>query len=142
MTIADPDLEVQTGIIAKLKADAGVLALLGGMANVFDSPPGTPPSPYITVGDGQTVPDLADNGYDGADVYVNVHVWSRRDGDMTEAKLIAAAVKASLGDGTQLVVDGSVRVVQMYPMARHDLRDPDGQTAHIVLMFCAFTEPA
>lgn len=135
----DPHLAVQTAIIAALAGSSDVKPLVAD--RVYDSPPGNPPFPYLTVGDGDTIADKADGGYDGADNAIYVHVWSQEQGSFNLAKRIAAAVKGTI-DGAALDLGAGQRLVEIFHTETRFLRDPDGITSHAVVMFTAFTEPA
>ena len=128
-------LELQKALVARLKADTGVTALVG--TRVYDLPPPEPSYPYISLGPDQTVPDRADC-YDGKEVTLQVDAWSRSIG-FPEVKRIAEAICAALDDAP-LSLTGQ-RLVDLYEADVRTMRDPDGATSHAALTFRALTEP-
>lgn len=115
-------------------ADAQVGSVNG---RVYDEPPPKEAFPYLTIGDGQTVPDKA-GCIDGAENFIDVHIWSRRPG-WVEAKALAWKVKETLDDA-DLALDGH-RLIDLQYQSVQYLRDPDGLTRHAVVTFRAVTEP-
>lgn len=104
---------------------------------VYDQPPTSPMFPYITLGEDQTIPDRASD-YDGSDVTMTIHAWSRGIG-FPEVKRIMDAIRASLTTAT-LTLSGH-RLVDMAMTDSRVLRDPDGLTNHGVQTWLARTEP-
>ncbi len=61
MTVATgPDLELQIAIVAVLRASADLKTLIGDPIRLYQSVPDGAAFPYITIGEGQCVPDVAD----------------------------------------------------------------------------------
>lgn len=135
-----PDLELQGAIVAKLKADGALQALIGNPIRLYqDVPtPNTLTFPYVTIGEGQNVPDQV-QCIDGSEIFVDLHVWSRATG-FPECKRIAAAIEAALNDA-DLTLDSNRCVVILRDGARY-LRDQDLVTKHAVITLRALTEPA
>jgi hypothetical protein len=129
-------LELQRAIVGRLKADATLTAIIAG--RVYDQPPKGPQFPYVTLGDDQTVPDRG-QGYDGSDVSLTIHTWSRAQG-FPETKRMLEAIRASLTDAP-LALTGH-RLIDLAMAESRALRDPDGITSHGVITFTALTEPA
>lgn len=147
MSAPDPHGAVQAAIIAALKDSTEIAAFFQAAPyntkvenRVFDSPPASPPYPYITVGDGQSLADKADGDYDGDDNAINVHCWAQEQGNFTACKQMARMVRAAV-DEQALDVGIGLRLVQIFRTETRYLRDPDGITTHAVVMFEAFTEP-
>lgn len=132
--MSDPSLGLQIAIVQWLKADATVAGRIAG--RVYDTVPDNPVFPYVTLGEGQTIPDVAD-AYDGAEAYVDLHVWSRGVG-WPEAKEIAKALQASLVEAPLSIA--SERLVGLQLEQSRYLRDPDGLTRHVAMTFRALTE--
>jgi hypothetical protein len=128
-------LELQRTIVARLKADAPLAAIIG--ARVYDQPPATPMFPYITLGEDHTLPDRG-QGYDGSDVSLTIHAWSKGTG-FPEAKRMIEAIRASLTDAP-LALTGH-RLVNIEFEDSRVLRDPDPAITHGVITFLARTEP-
>lgn len=140
MSLSDPSLDLQGAIVKALKADTGVKAIVSD--RVFDQvarkPDGSPnvPFPYIALGDGQMLPELAECT-DAATNYVTLHLWSREVG-FPEVKQLGASVIAALHDSTLTLASGTLQSLMLD--SSHYLRDPDGLTSHAVLTFHALTD--
>lgn len=136
--MSEPSLALQGAISTLLKANAGVAAIVG--TRVYDAVPTNPVAtfPYLTIGDDQVLPDIAQD-YDGADVVMTIHGWSRGAG-FPEVKGLGKAVNAALTDAA-LTITG-FRIVEIIPEQIQYLRDPDGLTRHGVFVFRARTEPS
>lgn len=131
----DPTLPMQAAIVARLKAAAPVVAIVG--ASVYDAVPENAEKPYISLGQPQVIPDKA-TCLDGAEVSYPVHGWSIGPRSV-EIKQLGAAVTGAL-DEYALAVSGH-RVVVFELEQLQYLDDPDGITKHFVAMFRALTEP-
>ena len=97
--MSDFSLELQQAIVAALKADAALVALVTG---IYYQPPHGAVKPYVSLGPEDWVSDDADciQGYEGA---VQIDVWSATVGK-PEAKRIANAVQDVL-HGAELALD-------------------------------------
>ncbi len=134
--MSDPSLALQKALVAALKADAPLTAIVAG--RIWDQPPAAPAYPYVTLGEDQVLPDRGDC-YEGSDVTLTLHAWSNATG-FPEVKRIVAAIRAVLGP--DLILEAGTHLVDLtFDEARY-LRDPDGTTSHAVLTFTARTEPA
>jgi hypothetical protein len=133
--MSDASLALQCAIVTLLKADGPMTALVG--PRIFDNVPASADFPYVTVGEDQVLPDLAQN-YDGNDVITTLHGWSRAIG-FPEVKQIGAAINAALNAATFSL--SGFRVVEFVQENTHYLRDPDGETRHGVFVYRARTEP-
>lgn len=131
--MSDPSLPLQAALVAALKGNVG--SAVG--AKVYDQVPTAPVFPYVSLGDAQVVPDKA-GCIDGADVYVQIDVWSRAVG-YPETKTIAAAIVAKLDD-KPLTVTGHDVVIMEHQGTQY-LRDPDGLSRHAALTFHASIYP-
>ena len=97
--MSDPALAVQKALVGALKADPTLAALVAG--RIYDQPPAAAQMPYVSTGEDQVVPDRADGGYEGSDITVTIHAWSRATG-FPEVKQIAAAIRIVLAAGLSL----------------------------------------
>ncbi|UGX98234.1 DUF3168 domain-containing protein [Bradyrhizobium barranii subsp. barranii] len=131
--MGDPSLPLQDALIKALRAD-GVLPIVG--KRVYDQVQSAPTYPYVSLGDGQVLPDKAEC-IDGVEVSLQIDVWSRGVG-YVEAKQIGAAIIAALDD-QPLTVDGFNVTVFELADAQY-LRDPDGLTRHGAITFRALLE--
>ncbi|CAL8981546.1 hypothetical protein RHODGE_RHODGE_02829 [Rhodoplanes serenus] len=132
---ADATLPLQAAIIAALKGDAAVAAIVSG--RIYDRPPPEAVKPYVSFGVVQALPETADE-YDGAEITVQLDVWSAKP-TTVEAKRIGAAIRAAL-HGADLAITGHRLVSIEIEQARY-ITEPDGLTQHAVLIFTARTEP-
>ena len=135
-----PDLQLQGAIVAKLKADTGLQALIGSPVRLYqDVPaPAALTFPYVTIGEGQNVPDQV-QCIDGSEIFLDLHVWSRATG-FAECKRIAAIIESALNDAVLTLDDH--RCVEIERDGARYLRDQDLVTKHGVVTFRALTEPA
>lgn len=137
---ADASYELQQAIVARLKADAAVGALIGD--NIFDRIPRDRNGniivkpPYVSFGPEQMLPEFIDC-IEGGDIVQQLDVWSDKPG-RKEAKQIAKAIKASL-DESSLVLTDNALVCFSFEGWRI-LEDPDGLTTHIAMTFQATVE--
>lgn len=134
--MSDASYEVQKAIVKALKDDAALTALIN--KRVYDPVPPGATFPYVSIGDDVIVPDEGD-GYEGCDVTVTLHAWSREQG-YGEIKKIDAAVQQAIR-GATFNLTGFRLVDKLFETTR-TLRDPDGLTNHGVVTFRAMTEPS
>lgn len=131
---ADSSLALQAAIVAALKADAGVAALVG--ARVYDRAPEGVVFPYISLGPETGEPfDAAEMS--GWEASLQLDSWSRKTG-RAEVKAIMAALSARLHEGS-LTVAGH-RFVRSVLEFQSVLGDPDGVTVHGVQRFQFITQ--
>ncbi|MQX70088.1 DUF3168 domain-containing protein [Sinorhizobium meliloti] len=135
--MASPELELQGAIVARLKADVGLMALVNG---VYDQPPdtafATPKESYVTIGEAQFLRDDA-TCVNGGEVYLTLHAWSRKVG-FPVAKQIADAVAESLHLAPLTLATN--RLISIMHRQTRVFRDPDGLTSHAVIDFVANVE--
>lgn len=129
--MADPSFPLQSAIVDALKADAGVAALVA--ARIYDEPPQNQTFPYITLGDGQVLPEKYDQ-VDGSEPHLTIHVWSRRAG-FGEVKRVSAAIISALDDQPPTI--DSFTVLELLLEQTNYLIDPDGVTRHAAIVFRA-----
>lgn len=127
--MADPTLALQAALVAALKADAGVSALVG--ARVYDRAPEAVAFPYLSLGPERTEPFDA-QGTEGREIVWQVDVWSEAAGRV-EARQIMAAVAARLHEGA-LTVTGFAFVMGIL-LSQRTLAEPDGARTHGVMTF-------
>lgn len=90
-----PALALQAAIIAALRADAAVSALVG--ARVYDEPPQGVEFPYIRLGEFIAQPFHTD-GKAAFEITYGVEAYSRPKSGRVEATRIAFAIQAALHD--------------------------------------------
>ena len=91
-----PALALQAAVIAALRTDPGVAALVG--ARVYDEPPQDGAFPYIRYGTDNLAPLRLSGECVDEDIAFSVEVHSRPVAGRVEAKRIAHAVRAALDD--------------------------------------------
>lgn len=129
----DPALAVQKAVVAALRANAAVSAIVG--ARVFDQPPQGAEFPYVELGDIQTIGRPTDRLLP-SEVYVTLHTWSRAVGKV-ETRRVMGAIRDAL-DEAALALEGHALDVLQYETG-HATDDPDGLTKHGVMTFRALT---
>ncbi len=127
------ELALQKALIAHLRADAAVAALVGD--RVWDTAPADPGHPHLTITRSESRPARADGG--GVEHALTLKAVSRFRG-AEEAKAVVAAVRASLADATLeaeavRTVDVGVRFADVWP-------SPAGHRVYAVLRVRAVTE--
>lgn len=129
------ELALQKALIAHLKADAAVQALLGAPARIWDAPPDQPAFPYLLIGRSESRPVRADGG--GVEHALTLTVVSRFRGT-EEAKAVLAAVRLRL---TNAVVEADgVRTVSLRVAFADVFSGADGARTFAVLRVRAVTE--
>jgi hypothetical protein len=129
------ELALQKALIAHLKADAAVQALLGDPARIWDAPPSNAGFPHLLIGRCESRPVGADGG--GVEQALTLTVVSRFRGT-EEAKAVLAAVRLSLNDAG-LEADG-VRTVNLRAAFADVFPSADGARTFAVLRVRAVTE--
>ena len=129
------ELALQKALIAHLKADAAVQALLGDPARIWDAAPLNPGFPHLLIGRCESWPVGADGG--GVEQALTLTVVSRFRGT-EEAKAVLAAVRLALNDAG-LEADG-VRTVNLRVSFADVFPSADGARTFAVLRVRAVTE--
>lgn len=133
--MANPDLELQGAIVARLKARAGLTAKVA--QRIYDRPPTNAPFPYVEYGESQVIRD--DVGCLKSNlIYVTIHVWSQYSGGFKELKEIIHEVVEAL-DEAPLVLP-SHRLISIARQDTRHFKDPDEVTTHGVVEFVARVE--
>lgn len=129
----DDTLAVQAAVVARLRADAAVAALVG--ARVYDEPPGATTFPYLSIGPvlGQPFEAI---GVDGWECSVTVDSWSRNVG-AAPLRAIMAVVYACLHNATLSVAGRSTVMIVLSD--QRDLNDLQTGTRHGVQRFDVIT---
>lgn len=98
-------LALQKAVIARLRGDAGLTALLGG-PHVHDHVPRAASPPYVALARLESR-DLSSSGVAGAEHRFTLHVWPEAQG-RAGAHAIAAAIEAALS--APLTLEGAALV--------------------------------
>lgn len=132
--MASVELELQGAVVARLKADAALSALVG--SRIYDAPPSPVVFPYVTQGEAQTI--RADiTCLSGSEIYLTIHAWSQAEG-YPEVKRIADAVVEALHMAPLLLATN--RLISLMHQNTRTFRDQDDVTNHSVIEFVARTE--
>jgi hypothetical protein len=128
-------LELHDVVVARLKAAAGVTAIVGN--RVYDNVPRLATMPYVSIGPSYFTPEDPD-GLTLREETLQVDCWSRIDGRRSEIKNLTDAVKAALHRhsadmGVHALVSMDVVLVRV-------IDDPDGITRHGVVQVVAQIE--
>lgn len=126
---------LQKALIAHLRADAGIKALLGDPARVWDEAPGGATYPHLTLARSESRPVEADGC--GIEHVLSLRCASRFDG-VEEAKAVGAAVRAAIHEAP-LTADG-VRVVAIRTTYADVFRSGDHKRTWGVVRVRAITE--
>lgn len=129
------ELALQKALIAHLRADATVQALLGDPARIHDAAPAEPGFPHLLIGRSESRPVRADGG--GIEHALILTAVSRFRG-AEEAKAVLAAVRLRLSDAT-LEADG-VRTVSLGVVFADVFPGADRARTFAVLRVRAVTE--
>lgn len=128
---------LRQAIYAAIAADAGVKALIGDPARIYDDVAADAIFPFVTLGDGD-VRAWSTKDETGSEHTITLHAWSRYEGHK-ECQQILEALQDALHDAS-LSVTGHV-LVNLRSVSSGVIRDPDGATTHGVIRFRAVTEP-
>lgn len=129
------ELALQKALIAHLKADGAVAALLGEPARIWDAAPKDAAFPHLLIGRCESRPVGADGG--GVEQALTLTVVSRFRGT-EEAKAVLAAVRVALNEAV-LAADG-VRTVSLGVTFADVFPGADGARTFAVLRVRAVTE--
>ena len=133
------DLDLQRGIVTKLKASSALQALIGNPIRLFQDvpPPETLTFPYVTVGISQTLSDNAEC-IPGSESFQDLHVFTRAAG-FELCKRIGATIRDELDDASLSL--GENRCVEIRFDSERYFKDQDNLTKHGVVTFRALVEP-
>lgn len=134
---ASPLNPLQKALVAKLKADATLVALLGNVDRVVDQPREGMPFPYVRVGDHLSIPDNDLTSF-GRNITETLHIWTRVRGNAT-GQDIAARINALLDHQVSGLTVPGHRVVSIRNEFDQALTDPDPEIRHHVLRFRVIT---
>lgn len=133
--MSDHENALQEALIAHLRDDAALKALLGDPARVWDQPPGEPVFPHLLIGRSESRPVAAD----GCGVEHNLTLTCGSTfGGTEEAKAVSAAVRARLFEAV-LTADG-VRTISLRVVFSDVFRSPDLRRTWAVIRVRAVTE--
>lgn len=132
--MADPSLELQGAIVARLKSVSAVTNLVS--TRIFDPVPAVATFPYLSLGPDDLISDDADC-ITGFEITVQIDAWSRDPG-FKQVKQISDAVREALHD-YEFTLSVNAAVLFEHRITRN-FRDPDGLTNHAAMTFTGFVE--
>lgn len=128
-------LALHKGVVAALRADAGIAALVAD--RVYDEPPETPTRPYVRLGNIEPQPLRTDCGK-AANVAFSIETYSRPvTSGKVEATRIAEAVVAALDEAEDSVTVEGFTLVKLHWMTQTVGRDTDGKSYTAIVGFDA-----
>jgi hypothetical protein len=133
--MTDHESALQKALIAHLRGDPALKALLGDPARVWDAPPRDAASPHLLVGRSESRPVAADGC--GVEHQLSLRCASRFGGT-EEAKAICAALRAAVHEAA-LEADG-VRTVSIRATYADVFRSSDQRRVWGVVRIRAVTE--
>ena len=133
-----PALALQAALVTRLRANAGISALVG--ARVYDEPPQNVVFPYVRIGNVDLAPLRLSGDCRDDDIRFSIEAHSRPVAGRVEATRIAAAVVAAL-DGAALTVAGH-HLDWCQWVTQAATRAPDGRSYIATIAFEAALSPA
>lgn len=130
----DASLDLQKAIIAALKADASLSALVAG--RIYDQPPVGAAKPFVSLGPEDWV-EADGFGIHAHSGTLQIDVWSGATGK-PEAKRVANAVQNVLHEAA-LPLDNAKLVLLAHRLTRY-FTEADGLTKHAAMDFRASTQ--
>lgn len=126
-------LPLQKGVVAALKADAGVSALVG--ARVYDEPPQIVTRPYVRIGEIVPQPLRTQCGA-AANVAFSIEAYSRPEtSGRVEATRVAESVVAALNENEAGVTVDGFTLVTLEWVTSTVGRDEDGESYTAIIAF-------
>jgi len=133
-----PALSLQAGLVAALKADSAVAALVG--TRVYDEPPQGVTFPYIRIGNVDAEP-FRDSCAKAWSIVFSIEGHSRPVSGRVEATRLAEAVVDALDEQeTDLTVTG-FNLEWLYWLTQAVTRNADGESYTAVIAFEASLSP-
>lgn len=132
--MADPSLEIQGAVVARLKSVSAVTSLIS--TRVFDPVPEAPTFPYVSFGPSDLLTDDADC-ITAFEFTMQIDAWSRDPG-FKQVKQISDAVREAIH---QYEFNLPVNALVMFEhRITRTFRDTDGKTSHAAMTFTGFVE--
>lgn len=124
-----PSVELQAAIVALLRGDAGVMALVNGVYDRVPNEPWGEELAYISFGSEDVVSDFG-GCIEVQNISLQIDIWSRKVGRV-HCKQIMHEVRRAMR-GLALVENPIVADADPFQQV---LRDPDGLTTHGILRY-------
>ncbi len=137
MSDGDATLPLQKAIVAALRGDMPVAALVG--TKVYDNVPTAPVKPYISIGPIDVLTEVADE-YEGSETTIQIDGWSAGPKSV-EVKQLGRAIRTALHE-QNLELAEDQRLVSLIVEQIRYLPEPDGISQHVAVSVRALTEPS
>ena len=122
---------LQKAIVAAMKANAGIAALVG--VRIYDEAPVEPVYPYISLGPTSFFTNRQDC-FKRRTETVQIDIWDRSPARRQPCKAICDAIVAAL-DAAKLSLDDPYALARIDLVLARFMDDPDGIAKHGVLQF-------
>ncbi|WP_193175907.1 DUF3168 domain-containing protein [Oricola nitratireducens] len=130
--------DLQAAIVAALRADTDLVALLGGEDRILDRVPPDRALPCVVIGR-TAAQDWSTDDRTGEEHLVTIRGWSRATG-RTEVLAVAERVTAALV--ALAGVSGDTRIVSCLPVSTDHGYEPADRAWRATIRLRALTEPA
>lgn len=130
--------DLQAAIVAALKADTELVALLGDADRVLDRVPPERDFPFVAIGR-TSIQDWSTDDRAGGEHLVALRCWSRAT---SRAEVLAIAERMTAGLEGLAGVVGDTRIVSFEPVSSDHGYEPADRAWRAVLRFRALTEAA
>lgn len=134
-----PLLAFQKGLIACLRADAGVSALVG--ARVYDEAPDDAVFPYVQLGDLNRGPVRGDGVETASLLNFGIVAHSRPVSGRVEASRISEAIIEAVDENPTAITVAGFRIVFVLAQMTITARAADGRSYESITAFEAMIEP-
>lgn len=134
-------LPLQSALVAALRADADISALVAG--RIYDEPPDTPVRPFLRVGNIEPAPLRTTCGR-GERIVFSVEAYSRPASSVgrTEATRLAAAVVEALDEKRGALAIAGATVIDLTWSGQTVEREGDGKSYSAIIVFDALIDGA
>ena len=130
--------DLQAAIVAALKADTELVALLGDADRVLDRVPPGRDFPFIAIGR-TSIRDWSTDDRTGGEHLVTLRCWSRAT---SRAEVLAVAERMTAALEGLTGVRGDRRIVSLEPVSSDHGYEPADRAWRATLRFRSLTEPA
>ncbi|MEO1602255.1 MAG: DUF3168 domain-containing protein [Pseudomonadota bacterium] len=127
MAATDSSLEVQKAVVAAVRADGNLSAIIG--TRIYDRVPDAAQFPYVQYMEATGLPAVETQDGEGFELGVTLSIWSRTDAGQVEAHRIAGHLVDLLNNST-LALD--TKTVVMTRLLGQSTRRPDAITVQIL----------
>jgi len=130
--------DLQAAIVAALKVDADLVALLGDADRIQDRVPPGRALPFVAIGR-TSAQDWSTDDREGEDHLVTLRCWSRAT---SRGEVLAMAERVTIALSGLAGVHGATRIVSFEPVSGEHGHEPADRAWRATLRFRALTEAA